>query len=146
MQSAKEKVAEWLQNNPDEWLTQSFESISKEIGDVSAASVDRYLPELIADRDDILPSQVMQKRQEAGLTYPRKSKIDFQKVREIIENNPDAPIRDLVYLAKCSPNTIKKVREAIEKENQSTDSEGESNSKEAEIERLKAQISELSNN
>ena len=145
MQSAKEKVAEWLQNNPDGWLTQSFESISKEIGNVSAASVDRYLPELIADRDDILPSQVIQKRQEAGMTYPRRSKIDFQKVREIIENNTDAPLRDLVYLAKCSPNTIKKVREAIEEENQSANSEGESNSKEAEIERLKAQIVELSN-
>jgi len=144
MQSAKVKVAEWLENNPDGWLTQSFESIGKEIG-LSAASVDRYLPELIAEQEGILPSQVMQKRQEAGLIFPRKSKVDFQKVREIIENNPDAPLRDLVYLAKCSPNTIKKVRKAIEEENQSTDSESESNSKEAEIEKLKAQIAELSN-
>ena len=153
MSRAKEKIAEWLKNNPDGWLMQSFTSISEEIDGVSATSVDRYLPELIADRDDILPSQVMQKRQEAGMTYPGKSRVDFQKVREIIENNPDAPVRDLVYLAKCGPSTIKKVRKAIEEENQSTDSESESNtdsesesnSKEAEIEKLKAQIAELSN-
>ncbi len=143
MLSTKEKVAEWLENNPDGWLTQSFEAIRKEIG-ISAASVDRYLPELIAEREGLLPSQVMQKRQEAGITFPRKSKIDLQKVREVIENNPDAPVRDLVYLAKCSPNTIKKVRKAIEEENQSTDSESESNNKEAEIEELKARIAELS--
>lgn len=143
MQSAKEKVAGWLEKNPDGWLNKSFTSIGKEI-DVSATSVDRFLPELIAERDGILPSQVMQKRQEAGFTYPRKSKVDSQKIREIVENNPGAPIRDLVYLAKCSPNTIKKVLKAIKEENQNTDSESESNSKKAEIEKLKARIAELS--
>ena len=143
MQSAKDKVAEWLEKNSDRWLTLSFQSISDEVG-VSAASVDRYLPELIAERDNILPSEVMQKRQEAGFTYPRKSKIDLQKVREIIENNPGAPLRDLVYLAKCSPKTIQQVLKAIKQENQSTDDESEVNNKEAEIEKLKARITELS--
>jgi len=144
MQSPKEKISEWLENNPDGWLTQSFTSISKELDGVSSTSVDRYLPELVADRDGILPSQVMQKRREAGFIFPGKSNIDIQKIREIIENNPDAPTRDLVYLAKCSPNTIQKVRKAIEQENQSTDSEGESSSKDVEINQLKARIAELS--
>ncbi len=141
---AKEKVTEWLENNPDGWLTKSFSSIGKEIG-VSAASVDRYLPELVADRDNILPSEVMQKRQESGYTYQRKPKIDIEKVREIIKNNPDAPIRDLVYLAKCSTRVIKRVQKEIEEENQSANSDNEVNDNEAEIEQLKARIAKLSN-
>ena len=59
---------------------------------MSAATVDKYLPELIADRNNILPSEVMQNRREAGFAYPRKSTVNLQKVREIIENNPDAPL------------------------------------------------------
>ena len=105
MQPAKEKLAVWLENNADKWITQSFASIAKEVG-ISATSVDRYLPELIADRDGMLPSEVLSKRQEAGFSYPRKSKTDLNKVREVIENNPDAPVRDLAYLAKCSPKKI----------------------------------------
>ncbi len=143
MLSAKEKVAEWLENNPDGWLMQSFASIGKEIG-ISAASVDRYLPELIADRDDILPSEVLKKRQEAGFTYPRKPKIDLQKVREIIESNPDAPVRDLVYLAKCGPKTIQQVQKAIEEENQGAENGGEISDIDAEIKKLQARRSELS--
>ena len=143
MQPAKEKLTVWLENNADKWITQSFASIAEEVG-ISAASVDRYLPELIADRDGMLPSEVLRKRQEAGFSYPRKSKTDLNKVREIIENNPDAPVRDLAYLAKCSPKKIQQVLKVIKQENQSTDDESEVNNKEAEMEKLKARMAELS--
>ncbi len=72
MRKTKKKVVEWLETNPEKWMTQSFKSISDEAG-VSVSSIDRYLPELIAERDGILPSQVIQKRREAGMGHPRGS-------------------------------------------------------------------------
>lgn len=143
MHNARDKIAAWLENNQDKWLTQSFQSISKEIG-VSASSVDRYLPELIADRDDILPSQVLKMREEAGFTSPRKSKADLNMVREVIKKYPDAPVRDIAYLAKCTPKVVQKVQKEIEQENQNTDNDREISDIDAEIEKLKEQRSKLS--
>lgn len=142
MQRIKKIVAEWLEANPEKWSTKSFKSISEEAG-VSVSSVDKYLPELVAEREGILPSEVIQKRKEAGMGHPRGSKVDLQKVREIIENNPDAPIRDLVYMAKCSQNTIRRILKKIEEENQNTDVNTKIRDIDAEIERLQALRSEL---
>lgn len=129
MYSAKDRLARWLKDHPDDWLTKSFKFIGKE-ADVSASSADRYLPELIAERDNILPSEVMRRRQEAGLGHPGKSTSDFGKIRQVIEENPGADIRDLAYLAKCHPKAVKRVLNAIGQEqeieeNQSTSNEDE---------------------
>ncbi|MDE0482601.1 MAG: hypothetical protein OXI67_08500 [Candidatus Poribacteria bacterium] len=142
MRKTKKKVVEWLETNPEKWLTQSFKSISDEAG-VSVSSIDRYLPELIAERDGILPSQVIQKRREAGMGHPRGFRIDLQKVRKVIEDNPDASIRDLVYMANCSQNTIRRVLKKIEEENQNTDVNTKISDIDAEIERLQALRSKL---
>ena len=128
MNDARSKLARWLEDNPDSWLTQSYVSIGKE-ADVSPTSVDRYLPELIADRDEIMPSDVLRQREEAGLSYPGRSKTDQAKIRQVIEENPGAHIRDIAYWAKCHPRAAKKVLEEIEQEklgeSQSTSNEGE---------------------
>lgn len=116
-------------------MTQSFKSIGENIG-ISAASVDRYLPELIADRDNILPSDVMQQRQESGFTYPRKAQTDLKMVRKVIENNPDAPVRDLAYLVKCNSKTIHQALKEIKEETQGTGNDSVINTIDAEIAKL----------
>jgi hypothetical protein len=147
MHEARIKLAKWLEGNPDGWLTQSYVSIGKKAG-VSATSVDRYLPELIADRDGIMPSEVLQQREEAGLSYPGRSKADRSKIRQIIEDNPGTHIRDIAYLAECHPRVAKKVLEEIEQEkleeSQSTSNESEISDNAAEIAKLQARIDALS--
>ena len=123
MNEAKARLADWLEDNPDDWLTQSYASISKKSG-VSATSVDRYLPELIADRDGIMPSEVLRQREEAGLSSPGGVRMDRAKIRQVIEDNPDAHIRDIAYLAKCDPRIAKKVREEMEEELEESQSAG----------------------
>lgn len=145
MRSTREKVAEWLESNPEKWLTQSFSSIGKEIG-ISAATVDRYLPELIADRDNTLPSEVMRKRKEAGLGAPGRTKADEDIIRKCIEEHPDAGIRDIAYLAKCTPRAVKRVMEKIKQElekSQSTDNKSDNvNDTESEMAKLEAEFEE----
>lgn len=147
MSGTRDKLARWLEGNPDSWLTQSYTSIGKEVG-VSATSVDRYLPELIADRDNIMPSEVLRQREEAGLSHPRRSKTDRAKIRQVIKENPDAHIRDIAYLAKCHPRAAKKVLEEIEqeelKESQSTSNEDKINDRDAEIAQIQARLKALS--
>ena len=144
MNPVRNKLALWLENNPDSWLKQSFKSIAED-ADVSSTSVDRYLPELIADRDNILPSEVMKQRERAGLGSPGRSKPDPENIRRVIEENPGAPVRDLAYLAKCAPRKIQQVIKEITEEKQSKENESTFDSNEVEIEKLKARIAELSN-
>jgi len=49
----------------------------------------------------------------------------------------------LIYLAKCSPNTNKKVRKAIEEENQSTDDRNDVSDIDAKIEKLQEERNKL---
>ena len=148
MNQAKAKLADWLKDNPDSWLTQTYASIAKKSG-VSATSIDRYLPELIADRDGIMPSEILRQREEAGLSSPGGVKMDRSKIRQLIEENPDTHIRDIAYLAKCHPRIAKKVREEIEQEkleqSQGTSNESEISDTDAEeIAELQARIEALS--
>ena len=139
MNEAKAKLARWLEDNPDRWLRQSYLSIGKEAG-VSPTSVDRYLPELIADRDGIMPSQVLQQREEAGLSFAGRSKTDRSKIRQIIEDNPGAHIRDIAYLAECHPRVAKKVLEEIELEREGEQSADNKDETRREIAQLEAQL------
>lgn len=148
MNEAREKLAKWLEVNPDTWLTQSYTSIGKEAG-ISSTSVDRYLPELIADRDGIMPSEVLKQRAEAGLSNPGRSKANQDKIRKVIEENPGAHVRDLAYLAKCHPRAVQRVLKAIEEEseeNHSADNKDEVRDIDAEIAQLRARREALSKN
>ena len=145
MNEAKARLVRWLADNPDSWLTQSYLSIAKESG-VSATSVDRYLPELIADRDEIMPSEVLRRREEAGLSRPGVVKVDRDKIRQAIKENPDTHIRDIAYLVKCHPRIVKKVREEMEKELEESQSAGnasEINDTATEIAELQARLDAL---
>lgn len=145
MNTAKEKLIRWLQEHPDDWLKESFKEIGKQSG-VSATSVDRYLPELIAERDGIMPSAVMRQREEAGFVFRGRSKADTSKIRECINEHPDADIRDIAYLAKCTPKAVKRVMDEMEQEHkydETADNNSESSSDtHSEMAKLEAEFEE----
>ena len=146
MNEVKDRLVRWLEKNPDSWLRQSYTSIAK-AADVSTTSVDRYLPELVADRDGIMPSQVLQQREEAGVSHRGRSKANQDLIRKVIEENPGAHLRDLAYLAKCAPRVVKRVLEEMKpelEESQNMGNEGEIRDIDAEIAQLQARRNALS--
>lgn len=105
--TVRERLAQWLDTNPNAWLTESYVSIARQTG-MAAGSVNRHLLEIIAERKGILPSDVKKKRQEAGHVHQRRSKTDPDKIREVIKDNPGAAVRDWAYLVRCHPTVIEK--------------------------------------
>ena len=105
--TVRKRLTAWLEVNPDAWLTESYDSIAKQTN-MSAGSVNRHLLELVADRAGILPSEVKKRRQEAGHVHQRRTKTDPDKIRKVIEDYPDADIRDWAYLVGCHPTSIER--------------------------------------
>ena len=136
MGNVKEVLVKWLEDNPEGWKnTDAF--IHKQTG-VSTGSVNRYVPEIIARRDGIMPSEVQELRQKEGGIPSRRPKADPNKIRQIIAANPNAPVRDLAFLADCSHGAIERVLKEIERENEEK-SAGDTN----EIGEIKAQMEQL---
>ena len=144
MSSVKATLIKWLEDNPEGWKnTDAF--IHRETG-VSTGSVNRYVPEIIAKRDGIMPSKVQELRQTEGNISARRPKADADKIRQIIADNPGAPVRDLAFLADCSHGAVERVLEKIEQESEKkqegdTDEIGEIK---AQMEQLQARLNELS--
>lgn len=105
--TVRQRLAKWLEANPEAWLTESYETIANQTN-MSAGSVNRHLLELVAERENILPSDVKEKRQEAGHVHQRRTKTDPDKIRKVIEDYPDADIRDWAYLVGCHPTSIER--------------------------------------
>ena len=105
--TVRQRLDAWLEANPEAWLTESYKSIANQT-DMSAGSVNRHLLEIIADRENILPSEVKKRRQEAGHVHQRRKKTDPDKIRKVIEENPDADVRDWAYLVGCHPTAIER--------------------------------------
>ena len=105
--NVRQRLAKWLNTNPDAWLTESFQSIAEQT-DMSAGSVNRHLLELVAARENILPSDVKNRRQEAGHVHQRRTKTDPDKIRAVIKDNPGADPRDWAYLVGCHPTVIER--------------------------------------
>lgn len=111
----KDKLAQWLENNPDGWLFESDQSIAKQAG-VSPGSVARHLSMLVAKKDGIMPSEVRKRRQDTR-PFSGRTKVDLNNIRKIIEENPNTPTIDLAFMADCSEQTIERLLEAINPEN-----------------------------
>jgi hypothetical protein len=136
MGNVKEMLVKWLEDNPDGWKNTDI-FIHKQTG-VSTGSINRYVPEIIARRDGIMPSEVQELRQKEGSIPSRRPKADPNKIRQIIAAHPSAPVRDLAFLADCSHGAIERVLKEIEREN-----EEESRGDTDEIREIKAQMEEL---
>ena len=55
------KLSRWLDANPDAFNIMTMERIAQESG-TSKSAVNRFLPKLVAARDGILPSEVMERQ------------------------------------------------------------------------------------
>ncbi len=108
MKTVRQKIEVWVEVNPDGWKTLTFSKIATEIG-ISAGSVDRHLPEVVADRDNIMPSEVMRIRVDNGLVQrPGRKRIDMALIQKLIaEHGIDSP-RDLAYLTGYHRESIKR--------------------------------------
>ncbi len=85
-----------------------------------------------------MPSEVQELRQKAGAIPSRRPKADTNKIRQVIAANPNAPVRDLAFLADCSPGVIERVLKEIERE-----SEEKQENDTDEIREIKAQMDQL---
>ena len=143
MSSVKATLIKWLEDNPEGWKnTDVF--IHRETG-VSTGSVNRYVPEIIAKRDGIMPSKVQELRQTEGNISARRPKADIDKIRQIITDNPNAPVRDLAFLADCSHGAIERVRKEMKRESKEKpeDATDEISKIKAQMEQLQARLNEL---
>ena len=113
----KEKIEKWLDNpdTPDDaWKTYTYDQIIDETG-TSSGSVNRYVFEIIAERKNLMPSQVLDIRNEYLYSVENKQHgrsalptSYINKIHEIIDENPDIPIVDLAYLVKLPTKVVKR--------------------------------------
>lgn len=144
MGNVKETLVKWLKDNPEGWKnTDAF--IHKQTG-VSTGSVNRYVPEIIARRDGIMPSEVQELRQKEGGIPSRRPRADANKIRQIIAANPNAPVRDLAFLADCSHGAVERVLKEVEQESgeKREGNMGEIQEIRVQIEQLQARLNQLS--
>ena len=104
---AKQKLIEWIEKNPDGYLELSYEDIGKEVG-IASISVWRHLPNLIADRDDVLPSEVMEQRKEQGLEYGKNHALKPEQIQEIYELSKSLGTKDVAYKLGIDMRTVEK--------------------------------------
>lgn len=105
----KEKIKKWIEENPEGYLEKSYETIADELG-ISPASVWRHLSNLIAERDESLPSEIKKKRENIGLRLTA-NKLSPDKIEEICKQhreNPHYKIEDIAYLLDYDVRTIQK--------------------------------------
>jgi len=107
MPQARQKVEEWVNQNPDGYLKHSLYEIAKRIG-VSVPSVDRHLMEIIAARDECLPSEVIERRRQAGFRRSPKKMVesDVNDIRRYHDEGLE--IRDIVFITGYSIQTVRK--------------------------------------
>lgn len=110
MMKALDKLKKWVEENPEGYLEMSFRKIAEEAG-VSHPTVSRSLPEIIAERDNILPSQVRFKRREAGFTFTEAGdmKLSDDLIKKIWELfNEKYDVDDIAYILKIDKRTVEK--------------------------------------
>ena len=106
VENARERIEAWVEANPDGYLQKSLQQVAIETG-TSITSVDWHLPEIIADRDGILPSEVMARRVKAGFR-PRGLSIETVTEMRRLYDEEGMSKRDIAYLLKINIITVRK--------------------------------------
>ncbi len=72
------KIRQWVEKNPERWYTVKYEDIHVETG-VSVSTLYRYFPLIVAEFAKILPTEVIEKRQEhMGISQWRRELSDAE--------------------------------------------------------------------
>lgn len=71
-----------MKKNPERWYTAKYEDIHVETG-VSVPTLYRYLPLIVAEFAQILPSEVIEKRQEHIGISPWRQKLSEDEIAKI---------------------------------------------------------------
>ena len=117
------RIKRWVEKNPTRWYAASYADIEVE-ADVSAASLYRYYPLIVAKVAGILPSKVKAKRWEEGGFSPMTGQLSDAEIAEIQDLfNQGLTVLDIVFVTgkspvrinRCNPN--KKSRKAKKSEN-----------------------------
>lgn len=107
---AREKLAKWVEENPNGYLEKGFRKIAAE-ADVSHPTVAKNLLKIIADRDGLIVSQVRFKREQAGFSFTVKGdeKLSDEKIKKIWELfDQKHDIDDIAYIVDVDERTVKK--------------------------------------
>ena len=78
----QDKIRAWVEKNPERWYTTKYEDIHVETG-VSVSTLYRYFPLIVAEFAQILPSEVMKKREEHMGVSPIRRKLSDDEIAEI---------------------------------------------------------------
>lgn len=120
--TAKEKLEEWLNSHTEEkdWLHQTWDTIAEQAG-VSRTRAYVILPRLLADRESVLPSDILNRREEYAISvgrYGRKrnhlSQANLAKLKELKLQDPPVEDVDCAYLLGVDMRIVKHM---IEKNN-----------------------------
>ena len=105
--TAKEKLSIWVNANPNGYLNKTLREIGAEAG-VSASSVGRELPKIIAQRDGIMPSEVVARREALG--YKRTPRqLSAEDILQIQKYAGEGfSVKDIAYIMECSEQTVRK--------------------------------------
>ena len=77
----REIMEQWVKENPNGYIQFSLTEIRQQVG-MSINTVKHHLCEVIAERDGILPSEVMKRREEKGFKKVAH-RLEAEKVKEI---------------------------------------------------------------
>ena len=116
--SAREKLEDWVEKNPDGYKKRSQKQIANEAG-VSQGSVSYNLKQIIAKRDGILPSEVTARREKQGFRQSPKQ-LTPEDVAEIhrLYYEKGYSSADIAHILNCHEVTVRKYIKAHEKEHE----------------------------
>lgn len=108
MSKVRDTLKKWVDENPNGYVEMTLENIAEAVG-ISKGSVVLYLFDIIADRDDCLPSDVRKRRAEAGFKQSPQglSQDDIAEIQRYYFDD-GMPIGDIRYILKVSEATIRK--------------------------------------
>ena len=107
MSITRAKLENWVLKYPDGYLHNTISEIATQAG-ISITSAGRYLFEIIADRDGILPSEVVARRSDAGYKQNPRS-LDAETIRKIHElDDADIHPRDIAYQLGIGYRSVEK--------------------------------------
>lgn len=108
MSKARDKLKQWVAENPNGYLEMTLNEIAMSAG-ISKGSVVGHLYDIIADRDDCLPSDVQKRRDKAGFKQSPRG-LSQAKIADIRRYYFDEgmAVKDIRYILKVSESTIRK--------------------------------------